>query len=189
MLSRQETRGLARWKPLLALPLALALVLAFAESRTIVKAAPGASVQSGQEGAAKVGGAPAKQSEEEMAKAFQDKMLKLEQMKQQNAEEMAKLKARLDETTDAAEREKIQAELKSQKVLSLEIGAKERMLQMKKVEFAMSKETDAAKKADLEKKLAQLKAEADDYLKKAELVRNASPGVEKQAVEKKVEKK
>ncbi len=189
MLSRQETRGLARWKPLLALPLALALVLAFAESRTIVKAAPGASVQSGQEGAAKVGGAPAKQSEEEMAKAFQDKMLKLEQMKQQNAEEMAKLKARLDETTDAAEREKIQAELKSQKVLSLEIGAKERMLQMKKVEFAMSKETDAAKKADLEKKLAQLKAEADDYLKKAEFVRNASPGVEKQAVEKKVEKK
>lgn len=189
MLSRQETRGLARWKPLLALPLALALVLVFAESRTVVKAAPGASVQSGQAGAAKVGGAPVKQSEEEMAKAFQDKMLKLEQMKQQNAEEMAKLKVRLDETTDAAEREKIQAELKSQKVLSLEIGAKERMLQMKKVEFAMSKETDAAKKADLEKKLAQLKAEADDYLKKAEFVRNASPGVEKQAVEKKVEKK
>jgi len=192
MLSRQETKGLARWKPLLALPLALALVLVFAESRTVVKQGPGAppaSVQSGQEGAAKAGGAPVKLSEEEMAKALKDKMLKLEQMKQKNAEEMAKLKARLDETTDAAEREKIQAEMKEQKVLSLEIGAKERMLQMKKVEFAMSKETDAAKKADLEKKLAQLKVEADEYAKKAEAVRNATLGVEKPAAEKKVEKK
>jgi hypothetical protein len=189
MLSKQETKGLARWKPLLALPLALALVLVFAESRTVVKAAPGAAVQNGQDTAAKGGGAPAKQSEEEMAKAFQDKTLKLEQMKLKNAETMAKLKARLDETTDAAEREKIQAEMKEQKVLSLEIGAKERMLQAKKLEFEMSKETDAAKKADLEKKLAQLKAEADEYAKKAEAVRNATLGVEKPAAEKKVEKK
>ena len=36
MLSKQETKGLARWKPLLILPLALVFVLAFAESRTVV---------------------------------------------------------------------------------------------------------------------------------------------------------
>ncbi len=189
MLSKQETKGLARWKPLLALPLALALVLVFAESRTVVQAAPGAAMQNGQDTAAKGGGAPAKQSEEEMAKAFQDKTLKLEQMKQKNAETMAKLKARLDETTDAAEREKIQAEMKEQKVLSLEIGAKERMLQTKKLEYALNKETDAAKKADIEKKIEQLRAEAEELAKKAEAVRNATPGVEKPAVEKKAEKK
>ena len=42
MLSKQETKGLARWKPLLILPLAVAFVLAFAESRTVVQAGPAA---------------------------------------------------------------------------------------------------------------------------------------------------
>jgi hypothetical protein len=192
MLSQQETRGLARWKPLLILPLALALVLAFAESRTIVKEGPGtagSAVQSGQEGAGKGGGAPAKQSEEDIIKAYQEKMQQIQDMKQKNAQMLAKLHAKLDETTDAAAREELQADLKEQKVLSLEIGAKERLLQTKKLEYALNKETDAAKKADIEKKIEQLRAEAADLAKKADFVRNAAPGPEKSAPEKKVEKK
>jgi hypothetical protein len=186
MLSKQETKGLARWKPLLVLPLALGLVLALAESRTIVKEGPGAvpaAIQSGQDGAAKAG-TPAKQSEEEMVKAYQWKMQQIQEMKQKNAETLAKLQAKLGETTDAADREKLQAEMKDQKVLSLEIGAKERMLHVKKLEYELSKETDTAKKADLEKKIEQLKAEAADLAKKADTVRNATVGVEKPAVKK-----
>ena len=40
MLSRKESQGRARWKPLWLLPLAALAVLAFAESRTVVQAAP-----------------------------------------------------------------------------------------------------------------------------------------------------
>ena len=196
MLSKQETKGLARWKPLLILPLAVALVLVFAESRTIVKEGPAvaalsapapAPAQNVQENKG-AGGGQATMSEEEMAKAFKEKMLKLEQMKQKNAETMDKLKAKLEEAPDAASKEKVLAAMKDQKVLSLEIGAKERTLQMKKLEFAMSKETDAARKAKLEKELQTLKVEAEQLMKKAEDIRNFDVQ-EKAAGEKKVEKK
>ena len=182
MLSKQETKGLARWKPLLILPLAVALVLVFAESRTVVKEGPAVAAPSSA--------APPSQetSEEEMAKALQEKKLKLEQMKKKNADTMALLKAKLEKTTDAATKEKILAEMKDQKVMALEISAKECTLQMKKLEFALSKETDAAKKAELEKKLQTLKAETEDCLKKAEAVRKAD-GSEKASGEKKPEKK
>lgn len=183
MLSRQNTKGLARWKPLLALPLALGLVLAFAESRTVVKTDPGAAALSGQEKVEK-GGAPAKMSEEEMIKALQEKTQKLQDMKQKNEQMLAKLKEKLHETSDAAEQEKIQAEIKDQKAMSLEIGAKECLLTAKKAELALAKETDPAKKADLQKKMEELQAKAKDLALKAETVRNAEPGVEK-----KVEKK
>jgi hypothetical protein len=81
--------------------------------------------------------------------------------------------------------------MKEQKVMSFEIGAKERSLQMKKLEFALNNETDPEKKADLEKKLEQVKAEADEYMKKAQVAREAAVGLEKEkaAAEKKVEKK
>ena len=189
MLSKQQTRGLARWKPLLALPMAVALVLVFAESRTVVKEGP--AVVAAPSSAA--GAPPSQETSEEakMAQALKEKMAKLEEMKQNNAETMAKLKAKLEEAPDAAAKEKILAAMQEQKVMSLEISAKERTLQMKKLEFALTKETDAAKKAELEKKLEQVKAEADMFMKKAEVARNATVGVEKEkaAAEKKVEKK
>lgn len=170
MLSKQETKGLARWKPLLILPLAVALVLAFAEARTVVKQGPAGAAIAASSSAA----SPSQEtSEEEMIKGLKEKMLKLEQMKQKNQETMAKLAAKLEEAPDAATKEKLQAEMKEQKVLALEIGAKERTLQMKKIEFAMTRETDAAKKAELGKKLEQVKAEAEEYAKKAEAVRKA----------------
>jgi hypothetical protein len=194
MLSKQETKGLARWKPLLVLPLAVALVLVFAESRTVVKEGPATSLApavSAQEVAGKGGGAPAQKSEEEMAKAFEQKMLQLEDMKKKNAETMAKLEQKLKEAPDAAAKEQILSKMQEQKVMSFEIGAKERMLQMKKVEYVLNKETDPAKKTDLEHKLQVLHVEADEYMKKAEVARNATPGLEKEkaAAEKKVEKK
>ncbi len=185
MMSRQETKGLARWKPLLALPLAVALVLAFAESRPVVKEGPAvvgaqASAQAGQERVEKGGGQPGKMSEEEFAKAFKEKAAQLEEMKKKNQETMAKLQAKLAEAPDAATKEKIQAEMDAQKVLAYQIGAKERMLQMEKLEYALIKETDPAKKADLEKKFEQLQAEADEYAKKAGLVKKAKVDKEKQ---------
>jgi BlaR1 peptidase M56 len=184
MLSKQQTKGLARWKPLLVLPLAVALVLVFAESRTVVKEGPAAVMAS----PSAAGGPPAQEmSEEDMAKALKEKMLKLEDMKQKNAEMMAKLEAKLKEAPDAAAKEQILAKMLEQKVAALEIGAKERSLKMKKLEFALNKETDAAKKAELESKLKQLQTEADELMKKAEAVRNATPGLEKEkaAAEKK----
>ena len=181
MLSKQQTKGLARWKPLLILPLAVVLVLAFAESRTIVKSDPAQAAQEAKGGTQQL-------SDEEMAKALKDKMLKLEQMKQQNADAIAKLKAKLEEATDAAVKEKIQAELQKQKVMALEIGAKEGMLQMKKLEFAISKETDATVKAKLAKEFEAVKAKTEECSKKAEDLRKADAGAEKNAADKKIEK-
>ncbi len=191
MLSKPKTRGLARWKPLLILPLALGLVLAFAESRTVVVESPAvlaAPAQSVQKDKVPDVGKPVL-SEDEMVKALKEKMAQLEDMKKKNTEMLAKLEQKLQSAPDAAVKEKVLAAMTEQKVLSLEIGAKERMLQSKKVELALNKETDAAKKAELESKLKQLQIEADKYMKKAESVRNGAAEKEKQAAEKKAEKK
>ena len=193
MLTKQETKGLARWKPLLILPLALAFVLAFAESRTVVQAEPGAALTpapSGQESAAKKDvGKPVTLSDEEMAKALKEKALQLEDMKKKNEETMAKLKEKLEATTDPDTKAKILALMKEQKVMSLDIGAKECMLQMKKLEMAMAKESETAKKADMEKKLEQLKAESEEYQKKAEQLRGAGEKSKQAAEKKKAEEK
>lgn len=193
MLSKQETKGLARWKPLLILPLALVLVLVFAESRTVVREGPaaGAALQSAQKEKGPDVGKPVL-SEDEMVKALKEKMAQLEDMKKKNAETMAKLEHKLASAPDAAAKEAIMAKMQEQKIAALEIGAKERMLQSKKVELALNRETDAAKKAELESKLKELQIEADKYLKKAESVRNGAAEKEKQAkeaAEKKAEKK
>jgi hypothetical protein len=184
MLSKQETKGLARWKPLLALPLAMALVLVFAESRTVVMEGPAAITAPSS-----AVPAPQTMSEEEMAKALKEKMLQIEEMKQKNAQVMAKLEQKLKEAPDAAAKEKVLAAMKDQKVMALEIGAKERSLQMKKLEYALNKETDAAKKANLAEKLEQVKAETEEYMKKAEALRKAEVKKVKIAEEKKAEKK
>lgn len=182
MLAKQQTKGLARWKPLFILPLAVTLVLAFAESRTIVMTDPATGVQE------RKSEVPPKMSEEEMAKALQEKMLQLEQMKQKNGETIAKLKQKLEEASDAADKEKIQKAILEQKIVGLDIGAKMGTLQMKKIEFALSRETDAAKKAELEKKLEQIKAEIETILKKAKDASKAAAEPEKAAAERKAEK-
>lgn len=181
MLSKQETKGLARGKPLLILPLAVALVLAFAESRTIVKEGP--AVIAAQEQKALQPGQEKKgppMSEEEIIKAWKEKVLQLEEMKKKNQEMMLKLEAKLKEAPDAATKEQIQAAIKEQKVMSFEIGAKECMLQMKRVEYELNKETDPAKKTELEHELQVLHVKADEYMKKAEVARNATVGTEKE---------
>jgi hypothetical protein len=188
MLTKQETKGLSRWKPLLILPLALAFVLAFAESRTVVRAEPGAALTpapSGQDSAAKKDvGKPVTLSDEEMAKALLEKALQLEDMKKKNEETMAKLKEKLEATTDPDTKAKILAMMKEQKVMSFEIGAKERSLQMKKLEIALNEETDPAKRTELEHKLQVLHVETEEYMKKGEQLRGAEEKA-KQAAEKK----
>lgn len=166
MLTTQETRGLARWKPLLILPLAVAFVLAFAESRTVLE--PGPAVIAAPAAAP---GLSQETSAEETAKALKQKMTQIEDMKKKNAEKLALLKEKLESTTDQDTRAKIAEAMKDQKLMSLEIGAKERMVQMKKLELEMSAEGDSVKKAEMEKKLLQLKAESEDYQKKVEQLR------------------
>ena len=165
MLSTQETKGWARWKPLLILPLAVAFALAFAESRTVVEPGPVIAAASTAPGLAQ------ETSVEETARALKEKMTQLEDMKKKNAEKLALLKEKLESTTDPDIQAKIAEAMKDQKLMSLEIGAKERMIQMKKLELEMSKEDDAVRKAEMEKKLLQLKAESEDYLKKVEQLR------------------
>ncbi len=181
MLSKQETKGLARWKPLLILPLALVFILAFAESRTIV-------VPEAQEAVKPTPAAEAtpvaKPSEEEMIQALKEKWAKLEQAKQKNAEFLEQLKQDIRVATDPAVKEELQAKIKEQKIVGLQIEASERMLRMKKLEWALGKETDAGKKAEMEEKLKQLKVETDEYMKQLE----ASGGKVIKFKEKKVEK-
>lgn len=166
MLTTQETQGLARWKPLLILPLAVAFVLAFAESRTVVEPSPAVIAAP-----AAAPGLSQEMSAEETAKALKEKMTQLEDMKKKNAEKLALLKEKLESTTDPEARTKIAEAMKDQKLMSLEIGAKERLIQMKKLELEMSKEDDAVRKTEMEKKLLQLKAESEDYQKKVEQLR------------------
>lgn len=189
MLSKQQTKGLARWKPLLILPLALVFVLAFAESRTVV-------VRDGQEAVKPTPATPVVEAtpaeaeapveeptEEEMIKALKEKWAKLDEMKQKNAKLQESLEQKLEETTDPAVKEKLLAKLQDVKVLSLQIGAKERMLQMNKLEFMLNKETDAEKKAQLEEKLLQLRTEAEEYMKKVEAMGGKSIKFKEKKVE------
>lgn len=163
MLSKQETKGLARWKPLLILPLALVFVLAFAESRTVV-------VRDGQEAVqakpADVGVPVEEPTEDEMMKALKEDWFKLQELKQKNTEDLEFLKQKLEGTTDPGDKEKLMSKIKDQEIFSLQLGAKERMLQMKKLELALNKETDPEKKAQLEEKLKQLQIESEEYMKK-----------------------
>ena len=172
MLTKQQTKGLARWKPLFILPLAVVLVLAFAESKTVIRPSPQHRAKTGQETAAKGGGAPVAKLTEEMAKALKEKAAQLEEMKKKNAETMADFREKLETAAiDAETKAKIEQAIKEQKLMSVEIGAKERMLQMKKLELEMPAEGDSVKKAEMEKKLLQLKAESRTILKKVEQLR------------------
>jgi hypothetical protein len=175
MLSRQETKGLARWKPLLILPLALVFVLAFAESRTV-------GAPSGQEA---VKPAPVEEpTEEEFMKGLKESWAKLEQMKKKNTDMLEMLKKKLEETSDSAVHKELEIKIMEQKILALQIEVKGRHLKMKKLEYMLNQETNPDKKAQLEEKLTQLKTEADENLKKLESL----GGKGLQVKEKKVEK-
>ncbi len=182
MLSKQETKGLARWKPLWILPLAVVFVLAFAESRTVVVQEAQEAVKATSAEKAK----PAKEmSEEEMMEALKEKWVKLEAMKKENTEALEMLRKKLEGTTDPAVKEKIMSKIKEQKLASLEIGAKERMLHMKKIEMLLAKEIDAGKKVELESKLKQLQIESNEYAKKLESIHKAEEKAKQAEAEKK----
>jgi len=155
MLSRNESKGWARWKPLWLLPLALFLVLAFAESRTVVQAGPVQEAVKAQE-AAKAETAPP--SDEEMEAALKEKLAKLAEMKKKNADTIEALKAKYEQATGEDDKIKIKQLLKEESLKAKEIEAKGRMLSMKKLELAINRETDPAKKEELKMKLEQMAA-------------------------------
>lgn len=168
MLSKQESKGLTRLKPLLILPLALVLVLAFAESKTVVKVD-----QSAETRMITPGPAAQEVSEEEMIKELKAKFEKLEQMKDENVKKTQILKQKLDSTTDPDTQKKLQQLLKEQKLAAMEIDAKGLSLEMKKAELVMAKETDAELKAQLRAKMAEMKAKEEQLMKKLDEAKKA----------------
>jgi len=154
MLSRKESKGWTRWKPLWLLPLAIVVVLAFAESRTVVQPGPAQEAVQAQEASKAEVGVPV---DDEMI-ALKEKWLKLEDMKKQNEARIEELKAKFEKAAIDEDKIKIKALLKEEKMKSMELEAKGRMLSMKKLEIAIARETDSAKKDELTKKLEQLAA-------------------------------
>jgi hypothetical protein len=155
MLSRKESQGWARWKPALLVPLAVVLVLAFAESRTAVQAGPAQETVQPQEASKPDVGVPA---DKEMA-VLKEKWAKLDAMKKECLARIEELKAQCEKATSEDEKLKCKMLIKDESLKCKEIEAKGRMLTMKKLEIAMNRETDPVKKAELEKKLQQMVAE------------------------------
>jgi len=184
MLSRKESKGWTRWKPLWLLPLALALVLAFAESRTVVQAGPAQETVKAQEGA-KAEAAPV---DEEMA-ALKEKWAKLEDLKKQNQATIEELKAKFERATTDEEKLKIKKLLRDEKFKSMEIDSKGRQLSLRKLEIAIARETDPAKKEQLLKKFEQVKSENADFEKKLEVTKQYEEGTKAAEDKKKAEKK
>ena len=163
MLTKQESKGLTRLKPLLILPLALVLVLAFAESKTVVR-----DDQTAEKGSVKSGTAVQKVSEEELKAKFE----KLEKMKDENIKKTEILKEKLASTSDPDTQAKFKALLKEQKLMAMEIEAKGMLLQMAQAELVVAKETNAEKKAELIAKLAEMKAKEELLMKQLEEAKN-----------------
>jgi BlaR1 peptidase M56 len=155
MLTRKKSKGWTRVKPLLILPLAALLLLAFAEAKVVVQPGPEAVLP--QTKTASNPPAHKEMSEEEIIKALKEKSAKLAQMREENKAKIAELKAALESSTDG-DKARLKEELKAAEITSLEIDRKEIMLHMKKLELAMGKETDPAKLQELKKKGAELKA-------------------------------
>jgi hypothetical protein len=100
-----------------------------------------------------------------MIKALKEKSAKLAQMKEENAAQITKLKAALENSTDG-DKARLTEELKAAKITSLELDRKGFGLEMKKLELALNKETDPVKIELLKKKGAELKAKDEEYAQK-----------------------
>lgn len=164
MMSRNRSAGVSRWKCLLAVPAALALVALFAVPRFAVSAAPAGQDKPDQ---AKM----EKMSQEKAAQAA-DEIRKIEQMQ-------ADLKSAFKATEDEAKRGEIKAKLQKLEQKRQELGAKleaqgihmktaapasEEMMKLKqtaeKIQAELAAAKDPAAKADLEKKLQMIKEKA-----------------------------
>ena len=174
MLSCEESKGLARLKPLLLLPLALVLVLALAEPRTVLQSGPEPEKATAAQASSSTQAASSTQkSEDEIAAELKQKFEKLAQIKETNKAKLSDLKALYDTTEDPAKKEELLKAIQEQKILALEIGQKEGLLHMKKLELVLAKETDSAKRDELQKKLEHLKMQSEDLSKKLSQVKEA----------------
>jgi len=186
MLSRKESKGLARLKPLLLLPLALVLILAMAEPRAVFQSGPEPEKAASAQASSSTQAASSAQekSEEEMAKELELKFEHLAQLKEKNDVRLSDLKALYEKTNDPAKKKELLKAIQEHKIMAMEIGQKEGHLQMKKLEMALAKESDSAKQDELKKKLEQLQAQSEDFSKKLSHVKEA----EHKASEKEPEK-
>jgi hypothetical protein len=175
MLSCKESKGLARLKPLLLLPLALVLVLALAEPRTILQSGPEPEKATAAQASSSTQAASStkEKSEDEIAAALKQKAEKVAQLKQENEAKLSDLKVLYDTTEDPAKKEELLKAIKEQKILGLEIRQKEGQLHMKKLELTLAKETDPAKRDHLKKKIEYLKMQSEDLSKKLSQVKEA----------------
>ena len=175
MLSRKESKGLARLKPLLLLPLALVLVLAMAEPRAVFQSGPEPEKAAVTQASSSTQAASSTQekSEEEIAAELKLKFEKLVQLKEKNNTKLSYLKALYEKTNDPAKKEELLKAIQEHKVMAMEIRQKEGHLQMKNLEMALAKESDSAKKDELEKKLKDLQAQSEELSKKLSQVKEA----------------
>jgi len=155
MLTRKKSKGWTRVKPLLILPLAALLLLAFAEAKVVVQPGPEAVLPQTQP--ASNPPAQKEMSEEEMIKALKEKSAKLAQMREENKAKIAELKAALESSTDG-DKARLKEELKAAEITSLELNCKDLTLQMKKLELSLNKETDPVKQEKLKQIGSELKA-------------------------------
>ncbi|MDH4272954.1 MAG: hypothetical protein OEW18_13360 [Candidatus Aminicenantes bacterium] len=169
MLTRKKTKGWARFKPLLVLPLGAALLLAFAEAKVVVQPGP----ETGVSQTKSVSNPPAQEkSEEEVIKALKEKRAKLDAMMKDNQAKIVELKAALENSSDG-DKARLNEELTAAKITSIELARKDIGLQMKKLEFALAKETDPAKLQELKKIGAELKAKDEACAQKLAHVKPA----------------
>jgi hypothetical protein len=176
MLSRKESKGLARLKPLLLLPLALVLVLALAEPRTVLQSEPQpekATTVTQASSSTQATSSTQEKSEDEIAVELKQKAEKLAQLKQKNEAKLSDLKALYNATEDPAKKEELLKAIKEQKIMAMEIEQKAGLLHMKKLELALAKETDSAKRDLLKKKLQSLRMQSEDLSKKLSQVEEA----------------
>jgi hypothetical protein len=164
MLSRQESAGWTRLKPLWILPLAVILVLAFAGTRTVIQAGPVPGAVMAQDKVAADAKAP---SDEEMMAALKEKGAKLEAMKKESAARLEGLKAKYEAAATDEDKAKIKALLEVEEKKLQEIEVKGRLLSMKKLEIAIARETDLVKKDELKKTLEQMEVGVDKPAKLA----------------------
>ncbi|MCX6560514.1 MAG: hypothetical protein NTZ26_08355 [Candidatus Aminicenantes bacterium] len=164
MMSRNRSAGVSRWKCLLAVPAALALVALFAVPRFAASAAPAGQDKSDQAKMEKMSQEKAAQAADELRKIDQT-MIELKGAYQATEDESRRgeIKAKLEKL--AQKRQELGAKLEAQGIhLKSSAPLSEQMMKLKQkaemIEAELAKTQDPETKAGLEKELQMLKMKA-----------------------------
>lgn len=164
MMSRNPSAGGSRWKCLLAVPAALALIALFAVPRTAASATPAGQDKPDHVKMDKMSQEKAAQAAEEIRKIDQVMAeLKSAYKATEDEAKRGEIKAKLEKMSQ--KRQDLAAQLEAQGIhLKTSAPASEEMMKLKqqaeKLNAKLAETTDPAVKAELEMKLQQLKEKA-----------------------------